>query len=111
MKEKVNLSDKLKIKKKITEEFEVMLNGLTLEEIIGLKIELSARNLKGKFFGINLINTTKRAATEAVILYAINSCWDDYTATFLLGTNLKEFFNMKSKFLKSKRLEQINGDV
>ena len=38
-----SLSKKLKQDKKITEEFEVMMNNLSLEELIGLKLELAAK--------------------------------------------------------------------
>ena len=49
-----SISKKLKRNKLITEDFEVMLNNLSLEEIIALKLELSSRTLNSKMYGFNL---------------------------------------------------------
>ena len=40
-----SLSNKLKKESRSHDEFEVMLNNLSLEEIIGLKLELAARSV------------------------------------------------------------------
>ena len=40
-----SISKKLKRERRITEEFEVMLNNLSLEEIIALKLELASKIL------------------------------------------------------------------
>ncbi len=40
--------NKVKKEKKITDDFEVMLNTLTIEEIIALKLELSSYNINKK---------------------------------------------------------------
>ena len=44
--------NKLKREKKITDDFEVMLNTLTLEEIIALKLELSSYNINNKLYNL-----------------------------------------------------------
>ena len=44
-----SISKKLQKDKKISDEFEIMINSLTLEEVIALKLELSTRSLRGKF--------------------------------------------------------------
>lgn len=109
MNKKVNLSDELKLKKKITEEFEVMLNGLTLEEIIGLKIEVSARNLKGKLYGVDLLGCLRKSAKDAAFLYAINYCKNEQTAAFLLGLTTQEYKVAKYNFLKNRKMEELDG--
>ena len=42
-----SISNKLKKENKSHDEFEVMLNNLTLEEIIALKLELAAKSVGG----------------------------------------------------------------
>ena len=47
---KYSLRNKLKREKKITDDFEVMLYSLTLEEVIGLKLELAASHINNKLY-------------------------------------------------------------
>jgi hypothetical protein len=109
-KDKTNISDKLKLEKKINEEFEVMLSGLTLEELIGLKIEVSARRLKGKLYGIDLYNAMAKIAKAAAFDYAYNFCRSDESAASLLGMNLHTFNLLRTKYNKKKR-EQVDGEL
>ena len=46
-----SISNKLRKENKCHDEFEVMLNNLTLEEIIGLKLELAAKSAGGFLYG------------------------------------------------------------
>lgn len=111
MNKRINLSDELKLKKKITEEFEVMLGGLTLEEIIGLKLEVSARNLKGKLYGVNLLDSLKRSSRDAAFSYVLNFCRNEPTAAFLLGLTTQEYKVAKHAFLKNKKMEELDGEL
>ena len=52
-----SISSKLKSEGKTNEAFEVMLNNLHLEDIVALKLELSARMVKNKLYGFNICNT------------------------------------------------------
>ena len=47
-----SISKTLRKKKNITDEFEAMFNSLSFEEVIGLKLELSAQASGGKMYGI-----------------------------------------------------------
>ena len=47
---KYSLRNKLKREKRITDDFEVMLFSLTLEELIGLKLELAASHINNKLY-------------------------------------------------------------
>ena len=47
--ENFSILKKLRSERKITEEFEVMLNNISLEETIALKLELASKLVKGKF--------------------------------------------------------------
>ena len=46
-----SISRKLRKENKISEEFEVMLNYLSLEEVIALKLEAASLATGGKYFG------------------------------------------------------------
>ena len=107
---KINLLDKLRLEKKINEEFEVMLGGLTLEELIGAKIEVSARNLKGKLYGIDLYTAMAKIAKHAAFDYAYNYCKSDHGAATLLGMNLYKFNLLRTKYNKRKK-EQVDAEL
>ena len=68
----LSFSNKLRNQGKSNEAFEVMLSALTLEEIIGLKLECSSRLTGGKMYGFNLwsniVDITKEALYNAVIV-------------------------------------------
>ena len=70
----LSFSNKLRTQGKSTEAFEVMLSALTLEEIIGLKLECASRLTGGKMYGFNLwsniIDITKEALYNAAISVA-----------------------------------------
>ena len=54
-----SISKKLKREGKSSEEFELMLNGLTLEDIIALKLELATKPFGGKCYGIPIWYSTR----------------------------------------------------
>ena len=66
-----SISSKLKSEGKTNEAFEVMLNNLHLEDIIALKLELSARMVKNKLYGFNIWNNIMNITREAVFKFAI----------------------------------------
>ena len=75
-----------------------MLSALTLEEIIGLKLECSSRLTGGKMYGFNLwsniVDITKEALYNAVISVAKTN----KEATKILGINEQTFKTLKRKY-------------
>ena len=65
-----SLQKKLRRDNKVTDEFEVMLNNLTLEEAIGLKLELAAKTVSGKLYGIPIWYSLPAIIKDAVLTYA-----------------------------------------
>mgnify|MGYP004457988887 CR=1 FL=1 len=49
-----SISSNLRSNNKSSDEFEIALNALSLEEVIALKLELSSRTLNSKMYGFNL---------------------------------------------------------
>ena len=62
-----------------------MLNQLTLEEIIALKLELISKSINGKLYGFNLWNNITRIAKEALLLFAVSATTNTVEAQTLLG--------------------------
>ena len=84
-----SLRNKLKRDKKITDEFEVMLSTLTLEEIIGLRLELASSYINNKLYNLNIYKSIRYMTKEAVIMFALSSTRTMKDAASLLG--LKEY--------------------
>jgi|TARA_Y100000310_G_scaffold79089_1_gene75780 hypothetical protein len=103
----LSFSNKLRSHGKSNEAFEVMLSALTLEEIIGLKLECSSRLTGGKLYGFNLwsnvVDITKEALYNAIISVASTN----KEACRILGINEQTFKALKRKY---KTREEYNID-
>jgi len=94
----LSFSRRLRTEGKSNEAFEIMLSALTLEEIIGLKLECSSRLTNGKLYGFNLwsnmVDITKEALYNAVISVARTN----KEACRILGINEQTFKSLKRKY-------------
>ena len=94
----LSFSNKLRNQGKSNEAFEIMLSALTLEEVIGLKLECSSRLTAGKMYGFNLwsniVDITKEALYNAVISVAKTN----KEASRILGINEQTFKTLKKKY-------------
>jgi hypothetical protein len=81
---KYSLRNKLKREKKITDDFEVMLQSLSMEEVIGLKFELAASHINNKLYNFPVYRSMKYIVKEACLHFALSSTrtFDD-AASFL----------------------------
>ena len=100
----------LRKKGKSTEEFEVMLNNLTLEEIIGLKLELANRAAGGYLYGMPIWQAIPDLVRDAVLKFAATAAKTKGEAARFLGISQQEMekFNRRYKidyfFKKDERL-------
>jgi hypothetical protein len=86
-----SLREKLKREKRITDEFESVLSSLTLEEIIGLKLELASSYINNRLYGIPIWSSTYYVCREACLKYALSACRSMKDAASLLGINESDF--------------------
>lgn len=91
-------SDKLRKEGKSNEAFEIMLSALTLEEIIGLKLECSARLSGGRLYGFNLWSNVVDIVKEAVYNAVISVSKTNKEATRILGINEHTLKTLKRKY-------------
>jgi hypothetical protein len=87
----LSFSNKLRNQGKSNEAFEVMLSALTLEEIIGLKLECSSRLTGGKMYGFNLWSKIIDIVKEALYNAVISVAKTNREATRILGINEQTF--------------------
>jgi hypothetical protein len=89
-----SLIRKLRREKKINEEFEVMLGSLTLEELIGIKLELAAASVNNKLFGLSLWHGMPYIVKDAVFKYAVSATQTKAECMNLLGLKSKNYYEL-----------------
>ena len=89
---------KLRKEKRSMEEFEIMLNALSLEEVIALKIELSSSNVSNRLYGIPLWSNLLNVVQDAVFKYALSATRTQAEAMRMLGLKESDLHVLKKKF-------------
>tara|TARA_A100001391_G_scaffold191616_1_gene165128 strand:+ start:151 stop:513 length:363 start_codon:yes stop_codon:yes gene_type:complete len=103
-----SISNKLKSQNKINENFEIMLSSLTLEEIIALRLELAAKVVNFKLYGLNLWQNLPELVKDAVLKYVYSAARTKGEMAAFLGldrSTLKKLLkkhNTSSYFDKSQ---------
>jgi len=80
-----SLINKLKREHKITDEFQVMFNSLSLEEVIALKLELASKSIGGKLLGFPIMSSMHDVTKDAVLKYALSAARTKGEAARFLG--------------------------
>jgi hypothetical protein len=93
-----SISSKLRKENKVTSEFEIMFNNLSLEEVIGLKLELAAKAAGGKLYGIPLWHSLTDVTKDAIFKYALSACQTKKEAALFLGIDMQTFHKLQKKF-------------
>lgn len=93
-----SLINKLKKENKIDDKFQATLSSLTLEEIIGLKLEQSSKILNGRQFGLPLWRTLDFVVKEAVMKWVISASRTDVEAARYLGLDTRDFYSFRKMF-------------
>jgi len=93
-----SLRNKLKREKKITDEFEVMLSTLTLEDIIGLRLELASSYINNKLYNFNIYKSIRYMTKEACLKFALSSTRTMKDAASLLGLKECDFRRELKKY-------------
>jgi len=93
-----SLSRKLRREQRSSDEFEVMLNSLSLEEVIGLKLELASKVVNGKLYGMPLWRNLRNIVQDAAFKYAYSAARTQGEAMRLLGLQKAEFQKLVKKY-------------
>ena len=103
---KYSLRNKLLKEKRINSDFEVILNTLTLEEIIALKLELSVYNINNKLYNFPIISNILYICKDACFKYALSSCRTKMEAARMLGMNEQQFTEEVRKYKSESFFEE-----
>ena len=102
-----NLKNKLLKEKKINKEFLENLRFITLEELITLKLLVSAEAVKGKLYNFPFLKYSYDICKEAVVRFALSMSKNRKEASLMLGMKKADFI----KYVKEYNLlEEYNYD-
>tara|TARA_Y100000310_G_C19957959_1_gene479902 strand:- start:68 stop:430 length:363 start_codon:yes stop_codon:yes gene_type:complete len=101
-----SLRNKLKREKKITDDFEVVFNSLTLEELIGLKLELSTYNINNKLYNFPIWRNLDHIVKEACLMYALSCTRTKGEAALFLGLKENKFKDFVKKYKVENYFEE-----
>tara|TARA_A100001515_G_scaffold129881_2_gene116816 strand:- start:287 stop:661 length:375 start_codon:yes stop_codon:yes gene_type:complete len=93
-----SVSNKLKKQNKITDEFEIMLSGLTIEEVIALRLELASRSVGYMMYGIPLWGALNNITKDAVLKYVVSASRSRKEAARVLGVDRIRLHKLYEKF-------------
>jgi|TARA_R100000322_G_scaffold89169_3_gene55425 hypothetical protein len=89
---------KLRRERKSSEAFEAMLDSLSLEEVVALKLELASRNVSNRLYGIPIWGNLLNIVQDAVLKYALSATRTKAEAMRLLGLKESHFYELNKKF-------------
>ena len=103
-----SIANKLKEENKINERFEIMLSSLTLEEIIGLRLELAAKTVNYKLYGLNIWHSAQDIVRDGILKYVYSAARTKGEMASFLGINktslkrLLKKYNVANYFIKEE---------
>jgi phosphoribosylaminoimidazole carboxylase (NCAIR synthetase) len=93
-----SIANKLKSEGKINERFEVVLSSLTLEEIIGLRLELAAKTVNYKLYGINLWHSVQDIVRDGILKYVYSAARTKGEMASFLGIDKNTLKKLLNKY-------------
>ena len=93
-----SIVNKLKSENKIDERFEIMLSSLTLEEIIGLRLELSAKTVNYKLYGMNLWHSIPDIVRDGILKYTFSAARTKGEMASFLGLDVSVLKKLLKKY-------------
>jgi hypothetical protein len=93
-----SITNKLRKERKSNDEFEIMLNNLSLEEVIALKLELATKNISNRMYGIPIWSSLLNIVQDAVLKYALSATRTQAEAMRMLGLKESDLHVLKKKY-------------
>tara|TARA_Y100000114_G_scaffold141267_1_gene146855 strand:+ start:1115 stop:1492 length:378 start_codon:yes stop_codon:yes gene_type:complete len=93
-----SLRNKLRREKKTTDDFEAMIHNLSLEHLIGLKLELAASHINNKLYNFPIYKSLRYIVKEACLHFALSSTRTIGDAASVLGMRESDLHKEIRKF-------------
>ena len=92
----------MKRKGRVNEEFLDLLSSLSLEELIALKLETSARLTKHKLYNFPLWKAMPSVCRDAILRFVLSACQSKRDGARMLGIDIREFDRLIKKYNTEK---------
>tara|TARA_B100001094_G_scaffold306074_1_gene336486 strand:- start:2100 stop:2426 length:327 start_codon:yes stop_codon:yes gene_type:complete len=90
--------NKLKESNKINDSLLVGIGSLSLEDLIAIKLELSANDINNRLFGFDIWRKTSYIVKDAVLKFSISTTKSKKDAARFLGITPTEFYKACKSF-------------
>lgn len=107
-KKNYSVINKLSKEERVTDKFLSQLNDLSLEELIALKLELSAKSSGGNIFGIPIWNSLRDICRDAALKFAISATRTRAEAASFLGISISTLKDYTTKYDVKEYFEDNN---
>ena len=88
--------------RRINDEFLNLLSSLSIEEIIALKLETSARLTKHKLYNFPFWKAMPSICRDAVLRFVLSACESKRDGARMLGIDIREFNSLLRKYNTEK---------
>ena len=105
-----SLIKKLRLENRSNDEFEIMISQLTLEELIGLKLELASKVLDGRLFGLPVWSSMHSIVQDAMLKWVYSASRTKAEAVRYLGINQSDFKELIKKYKVDDYFSDLDVD-
>jgi len=93
-----SVTRKLRADGKSNDQFEVMVDAISLEELIALKLDLAVKSTGGKMYGFPLWYSIPEICRAAVLKYVLSASRTKMEAARFLGVNKEYLYRLLKKY-------------
>ena len=93
----------------INESTLTFIDSMTLEDLIAVKLELSARYINNKLYAFNLLSNTNRLVKEAIIKFAISATQSKMDAARFLGIDYEGLRKLVNEYDLQDYFDETNN--
>tara|TARA_R110000782_G_scaffold171695_2_gene263415 strand:+ start:240 stop:608 length:369 start_codon:yes stop_codon:yes gene_type:complete len=104
----INLSviQKFKDQNKINDETLVIINAFTIEDLLAIKLELSANNINNRLYGLDIWKKSDYIIKDAMLKFAVSTTKSKKDAARFLGVSYSEFNSLYKRYKLEDFFEQ-----
>ena len=85
------------------------IDSMSLEDLIAVKLELSARHINNKLYAFNLLSNTNKLVKEAIIKFAISATDSKMDAARFLGIDYEGLHRLVREYNLQEYFDEINN--
>ena len=85
------------------------IDSMSLEDLIAVKLELTARHINNKLYAFNLLSNTNRLVKEAIIKFAISATQSKMDAARFLGIDYEGLRKLVNEYDLQDYFDETNN--